>query len=43
MEVEHDTNGVTRGINAKQPHHKGLVLTYPMKNEMPLVPHIGEQ
>jgi hypothetical protein len=41
-EVEQDTIGVTRGVNAKQPHHKGLVLVYPVENKTPLVHHIGK-
>jgi hypothetical protein len=35
-----DTIGVTRGTNAKIPHHKNQVLVYPMENETPLVHHI---
>jgi hypothetical protein len=38
--VEQDTIGVTKGANAKQPHHKGLVLTYLVENKMPLVHHV---
>jgi len=42
-EVEQDTIGITRGINAKQPHHKGLVLVYPVENKTPLIHHIGKR
>ncbi len=41
--AKRDTIGVIRGANAKLPHHKGLVLTYPMKDEMPLVHHVIER
>jgi hypothetical protein len=32
--------GVTRGTNAKLPHHSGLVPTYLMENEMLVVHHV---
>jgi hypothetical protein len=35
-EVEENTIGVTKIANAKQPHHRGLGLIYPMENKMPL-------
>jgi hypothetical protein len=41
-EAKQDTIGVVRGANVKLPHYTGLVLTYPMENEMPLVHHTIE-
>jgi len=38
--VKQNIIGVIRGANAKSAHHKGLVLTYPIENEMPLVYHV---
>jgi hypothetical protein len=32
-EVEEDTIGVTKITNAKQPHHRGLVLIYPVEKK----------
>jgi hypothetical protein len=40
--VEQNTIQITKGANVKQPHHKGLMLTYPVENEMPLV-HLSEE
>jgi len=37
--AKRNTIGVIKA-NAKQPHHKGHVPTYPMENEAPLVHHI---
>jgi hypothetical protein len=37
--AKQNTIGVTKGTNIKLSHHRGLVLTYPMENETPLVPH----
>jgi hypothetical protein len=31
-----------KGASVKLPHHKGLVLAYPMENEMPFVHHTIE-
>jgi hypothetical protein len=31
---------VAKGTHSKLSHHKGLVPTYIMKNEMPLVHHV---
>jgi len=31
---------ITIGTNVKVSHHRGHVLTYPMKNEMPFIHHI---
>jgi hypothetical protein len=41
--VEQDIIGVTKEENAKQPHHKGLMLAYLMENEMPFVHHAKKQ
>ncbi len=35
-----NTIEVIRKTNAKLPHHKGLMLAYPMENEMPLIYHV---
>jgi hypothetical protein len=40
--VEQNSIRVTKRTNAKQPHHKGFVLVYLVKNEMPLIHHVGE-
>jgi hypothetical protein len=42
-EAKQDTIGVVGGPSAKLPHCMGLVLTYQMKNEMPIVHHIIEK
>jgi hypothetical protein len=39
-EAKCDTIGGIRGTSAKLPHHKGLVLTYPMENETPFIHHV---
>jgi hypothetical protein len=39
-EAKCDTIGGIRGASAKLPHHKGLVLTYPVENEMPFIHHV---
>jgi hypothetical protein len=41
--VKQDTTKVARGTNAKLPHHKGHVPTYPMENEMSLIHHVIKQ
>jgi hypothetical protein len=41
--AKQDTTRVTRGTNVKLPHHKGLVPTYPKKNEMSFVHHVIKQ
>jgi hypothetical protein len=41
--VKQDTIGVTKGTNAKLPHHKGHVPTFPMENEMSFVHHVVKQ
>ncbi len=38
--AKQDTIGVTKGTNVKLSHHRGLVLTYQVQNEMPLIHHI---
>jgi hypothetical protein len=38
-----DTIGVTIIANAKLAHHRGLVLSYPMENEMSLAHHAIKQ
>jgi hypothetical protein len=38
-----DTIMVTRKVNVKLQHHKGLVRAYPMENKMPLVHHAIKQ
>jgi len=38
-----DTIRVTRRANAKLAHHRGLVLRYPMENEMSLAHHAIKQ
>ncbi len=35
-----NTIGVIKGTNAKLPHHRGHVPTYPMRNKMSLVQHV---
>ncbi len=35
-----NTIEVTIRTNAKLPYHRGLLLAYPMENEMPLVHHV---
>jgi len=37
--AKQDTIGVIRGTNAKLPHHRGLMLIYPVENEMPFLHH----
>jgi hypothetical protein len=39
--AKQDTIKITKGKNAKLPHHKGLVPTYQI--EMPLVHHVVNQ
>ncbi len=39
-EAKRDIIGVIGRVNAKLPHYTGLMLTYPMENEMPLEHHI---
>jgi hypothetical protein len=38
-EVKRNTIGIIKGTNAKLPHHRGHVPTYPMENKMPLIHH----
>jgi hypothetical protein len=38
--TKQDTIGVIRRTSAKLPHHKGLALVYPMKNEMSILCHV---
>jgi len=38
--AKQDTIGVTWGTNAKMLYHKGFVLIYLVKNEMPFAHHI---
>jgi hypothetical protein len=38
--AKQDTIKVTKGINAKLPHHMGLVQTYQIERKMPLVHHV---
>jgi hypothetical protein len=38
-----NTIGVTKQRNAKQPHHKGIVLVYPMENQIPIIHDVEEQ
>jgi hypothetical protein len=38
-----NTIGVIKKTSVKLPHHKGLVLTYLMENEMSFVHHVMEQ
>jgi len=33
------TNGVIKKTIVKLPHHRGVVLGYPMENKMPLAHH----
>jgi len=37
--VKRTTIGVIRGVSAKLPHHRGIVLAYPMENKVPFVCH----
>jgi hypothetical protein len=38
--AKQNTIGVTKETNVKLPHHKGFLLVYSMKNEMPLIHHV---
>jgi hypothetical protein len=38
--AKQDTIGVIEGTNAKLPHHRGLMPTYQMENEIPFVHHV---
>jgi hypothetical protein len=35
--------GVIKRVNAKLPHHRGLMSGYPMENEMSLAHHVIKQ
>jgi hypothetical protein len=41
--AKQDTIGVTRRTNVKLSHHRGLMLNYPMENEMSLTHHAIKQ
>jgi hypothetical protein len=41
--AKQDTIGVIRRANAKLPHHRGHVPTYPMENEMSLIHNARKQ
>jgi hypothetical protein len=38
--AKQNTIEVTKEINAKLPHHRGHVLTYPLENKMPFINYI---
>jgi hypothetical protein len=37
--AKQDTIGVIKRTNVKLPHHRGLMLSYPMENKMPFAHH----
>jgi hypothetical protein len=37
--IKQNTIWVTKGVNVRLPHYTGLVLVYPMENEMSFVHH----